>query len=85
MRQFHQVHYRKGGENEAMSEPQVDIRPYSNLSLDEIKDTALAFCMNVYDDYDASEIDKQSASVRACWEIGKAAYDSYQRRQQRTR
>ena len=64
-----------------------DDGPYSDdyISLDDLKNTALSHCMDVYDDFDATEIGAKEESVRRCWEIGKAVYEFDQRKRAVTR
>lgn len=48
------------------------VSEYSGLCIDDMTTIAAARCIEVYEDFDKSEIGAQAASVREAWKIGQA-------------
>jgi hypothetical protein len=55
------------------------VSDFSGFSIEDLKVFAGARCLDIFDDFDESEIGKQPGSVREAWKVGRAISESGKR------
>jgi hypothetical protein len=62
-----------------MLDENASVSDFSGFSIADLKVFAAARCLDIFDDFDESEIGTQTASMREAWKVGRAISESGKR------